>query len=273
MIMKYLRRYNEEINPNTYRKAADLLSKKGSYHRGRGKDLYDHADFVEWSNLVERVRENGTIKAMLETSRTVSYKMVGEDYVGDFYPHAAFGIDLATDLLGEREGQIAREEIDPKADFGIGMEFFLSLVPATKEVYYGAKEAITEYAKNKTGYHDLSHLSSYPLAFFHFDISFSGGSYEFSNPKFYRRDDVIVEAGLVDRNGSGKIRNAVINLLSKDSAEKNSVYMSGENFTFDNYRDAFDGMLQRYGLATDFGLKVDAVHQYIKSLPGNFFTC
>jgi hypothetical protein len=277
--MKYLRKY-EELEPEVYRRAADLLKKKGYYHKDRSVDMYNHADFVQWSKFVKEVKDNGVVKAKIETSRTVSYKNVGEDYVGDFYPRVEFGIDIATEHLDWREQQILSKEMDPKDDFSITIHLFISLVPATKEVYYGAKEAIVEYTKNKTGYHDLSNLAQYPLAFFHFDISFSGGSYEFSKPSFYRRDDGIVDATLVDRNGSGKIRNAIINSFSPNVSYENTVMMGGHNFTFDNYRETFNGMLQHFGLSSDFGLELDiedddknSVYKYIKSIPGNFFTC
>jgi len=54
--MKYLKRFNEELKPETYRNAAKLLDIWG--HKGRASKLKDWSDQVELRSELEKYRQD-----------------------------------------------------------------------------------------------------------------------------------------------------------------------------------------------------------------------
>lgn len=304
--MRYLRRYNEELEPRTYRKAGEKLIKKGRYHRKRGEDMQEYASLVDWRRLRDRCKRAGVIKLRLETS----FRRAGEssvpDYVGEFHPVVGLGLDMfseelyARDLNGvntppenpvkgdsylvgreptgvwsEKAGYMAEWDgnqwIFTSPHFVIALNWFVSAVPTTEEGYEQAHAA----AKRKRSLSSRTYDKDYgfPLAFFHFDIIFSGGSYEFGEPQFYQSDDMQVNTHIEDRSGSGKIRSEILWQLDEKCDESYSCHVGDEIHNFSNPLEAFEGILQYYGLSSDYGLEVSAVYEYVKKIPGNFFTC
>lgn len=265
--MRHLRRYNEEIEPSTLRRAATELNKKGWYHRDRAIEMEEYAGFVEWKRLRDRCKSAGVIKVRLQTEEKRG-SVTQEDYVGDFYPVVSLGLDLFADEMHNYMVE------DQRNNFVITLHWFVSATPTTEEGYEKA-HAMSKLSYNfKYGSRASKYVkeSSFPLAFFHFDIEFDGGSYRFGKPHFYHRDDMQVGAVLVDRAGSGKVRAEILRQLSPDYSDPCTIYLGGERHDFSNPRDAFDGMLQFYGLGTDYGLETQAVYDYVKKLPGNYFT-
>lgn len=263
--MRYLRRYNEELEPYTYRKAADKLIKKGRYHRKRGEDMQEYASLVDWRRLRDRCKRAGVITLRLETS----FRRAGEssvpDYVGEFHPVVELGLDMFSD-------QVADGIADGSTDFTITLNWFVSAVPTTEEGYEQAHAAAKRKRDSLTSRtYDKDY--GFPVAFFHFDIIFSGGSYEFGKPQFYQRDDMQVNTHIEDRSGSGKIRSEILWQLDEKSDEPYAVWLDGKRHEFDNCFDAFEAILQFYGLSTDYGLESKAVYEYVKKIPGSFFTC
>ena len=264
--MRYLRRYNEELEPYTYRKAADQLIKKGRYHRKRGTDMQEYASLVDWRRLRDRCKRAGIITLRLETSVKPPSGQATPDYVGEFHPVVELGLDGFSEDVGYNMAE-------GNTDFTVTLNWFVSAVPTTEEGYEQAHAA----AKKKVEWHrargPYDKDYGFPMAFFHFDIIFSGGSYEFGTPKFYSRDDMQVDAHLEDRSGSGRIRSEVLWQLDEKSDEPNAVWLDGKRHDFNNSFDAFEAMLQFYGLSTDYGLEAKTVYEYVKKIPGNFFTC
>lgn len=262
--MRYLRRYNEELEPWTYRKAGEKLIKKGRYHRKRGEDMQEYASLVDWRRLRDRCKRAGVIKLRLETS----FRRAGEssvpDYVGEFHPVVGLGLDMFSD-------QVADGIAAGSTDFTVTLNWFVSAVPTTEEGYEQAHAA----AKRKRSLSSRTYDKDYgfPVAFFHFDIIFSGGSYEFGEPQFYQSDDMQVNTHIEDRSGSGKIRSEILWQLDEKCDESYSCHVGDEIHNFSNPLEAFEGILQYYGLSSDYGLEVNAVYEYLKKIPGNFFTC
>jgi hypothetical protein len=306
--MKYLRRYNEELEPSTYRKAADKLINKGRYHRKRGEDMQEYASLVDWRRLRDRCKHAGILTLRLETSVKPANSQATPDYVGEFHPVVELGLDMFSDELhardldsvntppenpvkgdsylvgreptgawSEKAGYMAEwdrnEWVFTSPHFVIPLHWFVSAVPTTEEGYEQAHAAAKKRVEwhRARGPYDKDY--GFPLAFFHFDIIFSGGSYEFGTPKFYSRDDLQVDAHLEDRSGSGRIRSEILRQLDEKCDESCSIYIGGEKHKFSNPLEAFEGILQYYGLSSDHGLESKAVYDYVKKIPGNFFTC
>ena len=305
--MRYLRRYNEELEPWTYRKAAEKLINKGRYHRKRGEDMQEYASLVDWRRLRDRCKRAGVITLRLETSFRRAGEISFPDYVGEFHPVVDLGLDAFSEELytrdlngvntppenpvkgdsylvgreptgvwSEKAGYMAEWDgnqwIFTSSHFVITLNWFVSAVPTTEEGYEQAHAAAKRKRDSFTSRtYDKDY--GFPLAFFHFDIIFSGGSYEFGKPQFYSRDDMQVATHIEDRSGSGKIRSEILWQLDEKCDESYSCHVGGEKHNFSNPLEAFEGILQYYGLSSDYGLESKAVYEYVKKIPGNFFTC
>ena len=305
--MRYLRRYNEELEPWTYRKAAEKLINKGRYHRKRGEDMQEYASLVDWRRLRDRCKRAGVITLRLETSFRRAGEISFPDYVGEFHPVVDLGLDAFSEELytrdlngvntppenpvkgdsylvgreptgvwSEKAGYMAEWDgnqwIFTSSHFVITLNWFVSAVPTTEEGYEQAHAAAKRKRDSFTSRtYDKDY--GFPLAFFHFDIIFSGGSYEFGMPQFYSRDDMQVATHIEDRSGSGKIRSEILWQLDEKCDESYSCHVGGEKHNFSNPLEAFEGILQYYGLSSDYGLESKAVYEYVKKIPGNFFTC
>ena len=79
----------------------------------------------------------------------------------------------------------------------------------------------------------------------------------------------------------GAVRDFIKGIVPKDwdlvtnalPDESYSCHVGGEKHDFSNPIEAFNGLLQYYGLSSDYGLESKAVYDYVKKIPGNFFTC
>ena len=307
--MKYLRRYNEEYEPSTYRKIAKELINNGKYHRKRGEDMQEYASLVDWRRLRDRCKRAGILRLRLETSVRPPNSQATADYVGEFHPVVELGLDMFSDELhtrdldsvntppenpvkgdsylvgreptgawSEKAGYMAEWDgnqwVFTSPHFVIPLHWFVSAVPTTEEGYeqaHAAAKKKVEWQSRLGSRYDKDY--GFPLAFFDFTIIFSGGSYEFGKPHFYSRDDLQVDAHLEDRSGSGRIRSEIIRQLDEKCDESCSIYIGGEKHKFSNPLEAFEGILQYYGLSSDYGLESKAVYDYVKKIPGNFFTC
>jgi hypothetical protein len=263
--MRYLRRYNEEFEPSTYRKAANELIKKGRYHRERGENMVEYASLVDWRRLRDRCKRAGILTLRLDTTVIPANQKKVPDYVGEFHPVVDLGLDMFSDVIGS-------EIAEGNTDFAVTLHWFISAVPTTEEGYEQAHAAAKQRYEWQS-YRKYDKDRGFPVAFFHFDIIFSGGSYEFGTPQFYSSDDIQVDAHLADRSGSGKIRSEILWQLDERCDESYSIHIGGEKHNFSNPREAFNGLLQYYGLSSDYGLESKAVYEYVKKIPGSFFTC
>jgi hypothetical protein len=93
--MKYLKRFNEELKPETYRNAAKLLDTWG--HKGRAYKLKDWSDQVELRNELEKHRQNinslykhepfeiEIYRSTWDSAKKASYFRDEVVYVGNFY--------------------------------------------------------------------------------------------------------------------------------------------------------------------------------------------
>ena len=92
--MRYLRKYNEELKADTYKSAADKLTKMG--HVKRPEEL------MKWHVVAkEKEKNEAKRKAIEEASELGVYKMVinnrGEKFTGDFYVYFYWNDDAVFD--------------------------------------------------------------------------------------------------------------------------------------------------------------------------------
>ena len=119
--MKYLKKYNEELKADTYKSAADKLTKMG--HVKRPEQL------MKW-HLVAKEKEKNEAKrkAIEEASELGVYKMVinnrGEKFTGDFYVYFYWN----DDNFGENYGEWKSFE-----NSGLWLQFDFAVLPASEE--------------------------------------------------------------------------------------------------------------------------------------------
>lgn len=282
--MRYLRRYNEELEPETYRKKANELIYKGDYHVKRGEEMADYASLVAWRRLRDKCQRAGEIEVRLETSlnsyysSTTGNKDAAPDYVGKFYLAVDIGLQAFAETVGYEIAQ-------GNEDFTVNLDWYIDVVPTTEECYdraHAAAKERFEYRRTldqKIRKYDKNY--GFPMAFFYFPINFVSGSHYFGEPDFYQRDDRQVAARPADRAASGKIRSEILWQLDERNDEPYTVELDGVKHEFSNRLEAFEGILQHYGLSSDHGLEVRRkteeskdkipVYDYVKQLPGNFF--
>lgn len=85
--MKYLKRFNEELRPQTYRSAAAKLLKQSPRNQKRADELRDWADkrqmaddSAKWEQMKQQYSKFGTYNLHIENNAD------GTDFVGNFHP-------------------------------------------------------------------------------------------------------------------------------------------------------------------------------------------
>ena len=135
--MKYLKKFNEELRPQTYRSAAAKLLKQSPFNKERADDLRDWADKREmtddsatWEKMKAETSKFGTYNLSIENNAE------GEDFVGRFHPYITF----------ERDGFVDEYEDNKEhgEDFDMGLYFFLGSVPADQETLEKCMETMPD---------------------------------------------------------------------------------------------------------------------------------
>lgn len=87
--MKYLKRFNEELKPQTYRRAADKLwsykdrkSGKTSFQKDRADALRDHAERMKWKEELAEYSRYGTMRVQTGNKTMTVHPMIVLDIDG-----------------------------------------------------------------------------------------------------------------------------------------------------------------------------------------------
>lgn len=87
--MKYLKRFNEELKPQTYRRAADKLwsnkdrkSGKTSFQKDRADALRDHAERMKWKEELAEYSRYGTMRVKTGNKTMTVHPMIVLDIDG-----------------------------------------------------------------------------------------------------------------------------------------------------------------------------------------------
>jgi len=147
--MKHIKKFNEELDPSTYRKVADKLDSIRSSNnfighfidsRDRANSLRKHADEM---SFLESFKEN--IKLSEKYSKYGEFDMLVSDVKGKFN----IGIELMCDsIINDFEGQL---EVGNNDSLNLG--FMISLIPSVKDID-AAKNLAKKLTKNYLDYSD-----------------------------------------------------------------------------------------------------------------------
>lgn len=242
--MKYLKRFNEELEPWTYRRAAIKLRKKG--HEGRAKELEDWSrkrqaddDLINWEKRVNEMSKFGTFKLNVKNPET------GKKITGDFHLELIMDRDAFLDSLDDMKSE------------GKG-EFFLTvgIIPSTKELLDECISLMPEPEYGNGFFWGMYVLLNFKL----------GTSLEFTSYELGSYDDSMSgEVSLADRGSAGRFRT----LLKKMFTDPTLDYPSGYNDVDNFYNLIQQKFCIEFGLSSDYGFDVEQVADFINTMSAN----
>ena len=256
--MKYIKRFNEELSPSLLRKTAKIADEKGGYYKtDSAPKMREYADLVEWKDNVKRSEKNGVIQLELRTGQRLG-QADQDNFIGEFHPEVAFGLDMFNDHLDNEEG-----------DKDVYFTIFINAIITTEEGLNEMNDAIYEY--------DSSVHSSKPeryqeggkiwMAYADMTIKLENGSFSIKPLDFYENDSCVVDVKVLNRRSSGIIRSAVINEFKSDY----EIYFDGEKHHFENANEAIDAILAKHGLSSEYGISYEDIYEHILRTPSNVY--
>jgi hypothetical protein len=239
--MKYLKRFNEELDPQTYIRAARKLDKMG--HTDRADKLKNWAHKVEldenintWTEKLKTFSPFGHFKMNVVNPET------GEKLVGDF------AIDMHFD-----EMSFSDEDIEDSGSFG----FFMGIIPTSKELLEKCEE-IMPGPELGNGF--------YWSSIFSIDFEIKDGKVELTKWNLWDYDDSLSgQISFANRQSAQKFKN----LLNKCIIDKESDYPSGYNNARNMHEVMERSILVGQSFSVDYGFELEDITDFISKISAN----
>jgi hypothetical protein len=245
--MRYLKKFNEELRPSTYRRAAKKLDKLG--HTKRSSDLKKWADKREsddnlkkWKENIEQFKKFGTFKLNIKSDQ-------GE-LTEDFY----------LNLVLDREG--FADSLDFIREDGVWLWFGIIIIPTTDGVIEKCEEILPDPDMCNGGYWGLSFSIK-------MIIDTITGNLKIVDKILDNYDDSLMNVSIADRRSANKFRKLIIDIFGDENLDYPSGYTD-----YDSIWDLLDLYFgARLGLSGDFGWEPLQMSEYFKNetTPNNFF--
>lgn len=250
--MKYLKKFNEELKPQTYRSAAAKLLKQSPFNKERADDLRDWADKREmvedsakWEKMKQECSKFGTYNLQIGNNAD------GTEFVGRFHPYITF----------DRDGFLDEYEYNKEkgADFDMQLGLFLGSIPADQETLEKCIETMPDPDFNN-GFFWTNNISIL--------IYFENGSTKIHDIMIDEYDDSLTgSVSVTDRNSAQTLKT----LLAKMFSDPGLGYPSGYN-DFDSFYEMFEAkVLAEAGLSSDYGFSMEAIADFLKGVSANKF--
>lgn len=240
--MKYLKRFNEELKPQTYRSAARKLDKMG--HSDRAQELKDWANkredddnLIKWERALQEYSQYG--KFRIKTTNPEDNKTCE----GDFY------LDIIFDEMGF---------IESTDDEGAGIWFHIGAIPVDEETKERFDNCLPDPDMGNGFYWMLSCGINYKKT--------DNETIEFT--KFYidHYDEYVGgEARFADRGSAGRFKNLLIKMFTDETLDYPSGYTDADNI----YQVFERSILAESGFSSDYGLTLEDIADYIRSISPN----
>jgi len=234
--MKYLKKFNEELDPMTYRRAAAKIIKRAEKDpfydietaknsagelRNWASKREDDETIVKWHKNIEEFKKWGKIKANIN------------GHVGEFYLNLTF----------DRDSTLVQYEDSEGSELNIG--FFIGLIPvdeATKDKF------MDEFDDFGNGFFWASILN--------IEFSIESGTHKFEKIEFFDYGDS--KFRLADVPSSRRLKSLVVELFSNPNLNYPSGYTDYEDFY-----DLFDNVIIPV-VSSDSGITMDIIAEEIK---------
>jgi hypothetical protein len=239
--MKYLKSFNERLNPATYSRAAKKLRDKG--HAGRADQLVSWGDKIrkdkyieDWKKNIEEYSPFGTFKMVIKNK--------DKSVEGDFYMQIVFDIDCFEDVYHNRDNN------------KIFFSFLTNIIPSTDELLKKCKEVSNDFFGSYTSYTSYSVFINSELndsgiiRFTGFEIDFDG------HP---------TEIFFSDRASAGRFKSLLKRILTRPELNYPSGYTTDPNF----YSNMQNVVSIKSGLSSDYGFSLEGLADYINTISVN----
>lgn len=236
--MKYLKKFNEELRPQTYMSAARKLDKLG--HTDRANALKDWAremekkeEMIKWMDRIQDYAKFGTFKMTIKNAQT------DEAITGDFH------LDINFDELAFSD--------EPEN----GITFFLGLIPSSEDLIYQYMELCPDYDFGNGFFWGKIFTLSYDL---------SDGQVKFTKYELWDYDDEMNgKVAFADRASANKFKNLLIQIFSNSQLG----YPSGYTDADDLYEKLTNCILAENSFSSDYGFKLEDAAEYIRTISPN----
>jgi len=236
--MKYLKKFNEELRPQTYMSAARKLNKMG--HTDRANDLKDWAremesreEMIKWKDRIEDYAQFGTFTMTIKNEET------GETLTGDF------NLDISFDEMAFSD--------EPES----GISFFLGLIPTSEDLIKQYMELCPDY--------DFGN-GFFWGKIFNLEFRIVDDRVQFTKWNFWDYDsDMNGLVAFSDRGSVNRFKNLLIQLFT--NSELN--YPSGYTDVDYMYEKLESCILAENSFSSDYGFKLEDAADYIRTISPN----
>jgi hypothetical protein len=253
--MKYLKRFNEELKPRTYMNAAKKLTDLG--HTDRANTLKDWAnesekreDMIKWKERVQEYSAFGTYKVNIVNPDLINPPF-GEKYTGDFY------LDINFDELAFEDNFEYEKEKDPNNINGVGIFFFIGLIPTSEEVLKKCEEVMPDAEFGNGMFWGMS-----------CGIDFKVENGQVILEKFTLEDydeNLSGNVSFADRASAGKFKNLLKSIFSNPDLNYPSGYTDADSI----YQKLEQVILIQQGFSSDYGFELKNVADFINTQSPN----
>jgi hypothetical protein len=243
--MKYLKKFNEELRPQTYRNAARKLKKLG--HDGRAKELEDWSSIKErelelekWKQNIDELSKFGKFKINLVNTET-GEKLTEEFYISLHIDRDAF--DDSLDAMVE----------DGEGHFWIA----IGLIPTTKEVLDKCVEMLPDP--------DMGNGFIWAMSMT-LDFVIESDTMRMTKYELHNYDESISgDVSFADRSSANRFKILLKKMFSQPDFNYPSGYRDFQYF-YEMFYNVFGA---QFGLSSDFGFTPEMISDFINTLSPN----
>lgn len=267
--MKHLKRFNEELNIQTYRRAVDRLTDIG--HRKRAAAIKDWVgvkqkeaeerakadEFNHWKDFVTKFSPFGKLKfEITDGSKVKSFEPITDDFYGAIVFEKDNFEDVIEDTLSYQR-DLSEENKNKVNNFWLS--FFMVALPTTEESYnkYQSIPPIKE-SMYRGGIFGL---------WINFKVQIEGD--EISVPTFdiYADDGQSTRLSIADRSTAGKIKNLLLGIFKGTIDYPVKYPVDGYPTNMHDFLETI--VCNKSGLTSDYGLNMDHFVEAIQKVSAN----
>lgn len=242
--MKYLKKFNEELRPRTYMSAAKKLTAMG--HTDRAEELKAWAEESEKREEVQKWKDRLQDYALFGTYKiNIVNPETKEKFTGDFY------LDVNFDELAFEDNFEYEKEKDPNNVKGVGIFFFIGLIPTSEETLRKCMEIMPEPEFGNGFFWGMS-----------CGIDFKVEKGQVVLEKFILDDyddNISGNVSFADRSSANKFKTLLKNIFSNPELNYPSGYTDVEYL----YQKLEQVICIRQGLSSDYGFELKDVAEFI----------
>jgi hypothetical protein len=249
--MKYLKRFNEELNSQTYLRASYRRKKSAEQLTGRNKEnaLKSVAELHDWAwktELKESYKSWEEKVSIYSKYGKITGYVAGESI--DFYYDITFDSMSFSDSFEDEKGKNSNE-------FSSSIPLMVWMIPTTKEDVDKCLETLPS---------DYFGSGAFQAFYINIDFKVENDEVKFTDLVVYTEDEVGIE---LTPNAGFKLKEMLVKLFS----DKSLNYPSSVNNYETEYENIEATMCIENGMSVDYGFEIKDVADYIKTLPKQKF--